>query len=287
MKVFPFVFFQFVAAARIRRAVVNQHLGKHNRSDDTHQGSAECKANSGCEQLEGNCCPADDGTLLDCCPAACKANSACAHLPGACCPTSDGVMLDCCSSDTVDAVEIYASSSDLSNDKEHGEFLLNATAAKEEFLAEHNKFRCMHGAGPLTWNDKMAKNAATWIESCCKSGLKHSEYMSWDPGAMENLATGMGSAADAVKAWYSEVKDCGKMPGCGGQFSKKTGHFTCVVWKAQTEMGCAVNPTGGVNGAPVYACHYKGPEQKDWCNMAGQFEKNVLEKSKSEDECGR
>jgi hypothetical protein len=65
----------------------------------------KCSAHSDCSNLEENCCPADDGKNLDCCPRSdppvpenpqCNLNSACTSLTGLCCPSSDGVFLDCC-----------------------------------------------------------------------------------------------------------------------------------------------------------------------------------------------
>lgn len=72
-----------------------------------------CWANPGCEELEGLCCPTQDGLWLGCCAgvavatsieavgvepgsSACTAHPGCAGLEGACCPTLDGLWLGCC-----------------------------------------------------------------------------------------------------------------------------------------------------------------------------------------------
>jgi len=68
-----------------------------------------CSANPGCRDLnlQGSCCPGDNGISLECCksttitttlPAACSAHPACHQLglTGECCPGATGTMLGCC-----------------------------------------------------------------------------------------------------------------------------------------------------------------------------------------------
>lgn len=63
-----------------------------------------CIAHSACGDLEGNCCPTDEGVTLDCCSAAlCSSHPECAGLglAGNCCPDDSGLQLDCCSPPSV------------------------------------------------------------------------------------------------------------------------------------------------------------------------------------------
>merc|ERR1719460_1295591 len=56
----------------------------------------------------------------------------------------------------------------------------------------------------------------------------------------ENLAWG-ATGKKGVDLWYDEIK---LTPGGKGEisgFTKGTGHYTQVVWKRTTELGCAVN----------------------------------------------
>ena len=84
--------------------------------------------------------------------------------------------------------------------------------------------------------------------------------------AGENLAWGYGSVERAFLGWYNELDLYNfRNPG----FSGATGHFTQVVWKGSTGLGCAVTRCNAEG--PIYVCHYTPAG-----NYVGQFEENVL-----------
>merc|ERR1719399_1446568 len=88
----------------------------------------------------------------------------------------------------------------------------------------------------------------------------------------ENLCKGI-TGEGCVKMWYDEIKDTDN--GGGGtvkEFNKKTGHYTQVVWKATTTLGC------GELGDLV-VCQY-GPG-----GNSGGYAENVLPPTKSEEDC--
>merc|ERR1719482_2470273 len=85
----------------------------------------------------------------------------------------------------------------------------------------------------------------------------------------ENLALGI-TGAGAVDMWYDEIKDTngGKV----SSFKHGIGHYTQVVWKETTQVGC------GEHGSLV-VCQYGIAGNM---NMPGYFDKNVLPPTKSE-----
>lgn len=104
------------------------------------------------------------------------------------------------------------------------------TTFRDVVLNAHNDYRLKHNVGPLEWNTKLESDAKKWATQLCDShSFMHSDY----PYG-ENLATGTDSKG--VKQWYDEAKlyDYNK-PG----FSPSTGHFTQLVWKGTTQIGCA------------------------------------------------
>lgn len=135
---------------------------------------------------------------------------------------------------------------------------------KTRALAAHNKFRALHHAPNLVWDETLASYAAEHANKCV---FRHSS----SPYG-ENLAAGHKTITAAVTAWYDENKKYSyDHPG----FSMQTGHFTQVVWKASQKLGCAVADCNGRNGTPGYfwVCEYS-PHGN--VTNRGRFEANVL-----------
>jgi uncharacterized protein YkwD len=102
------------------------------------------------------------------------------------------------------------------------------SAFRSAMLTAHNFYRSEHNASALAWNDTSASYASNWASKC---QFKHSGGPTG-----ENLAAGYANATAAVDGWGGERKayDFGKPTG----FSEKTGHFTAVVWRNTTSVGC-------------------------------------------------
>lgn len=92
-------------------------------------------------------------------------------------------------------------------------------------------------------------------------------------GRGENLAWWWSSApnsysqpcADVVKSWYDEVHQYDfNNPG----FNSDTGHFTQVVWKGTTRIGCA--QLASAEDGVYTVCNYMQPG-----NVYGQYWQNV------------
>ena len=73
-----------------------------------------------------------------------------------------------------------------------------------------------------------------------------------------------------VKSWYDEIEmyhyDRPK-------FSHETGHFTQVVWRSTTKLGCAMAKSHGPRGGVYLTCNYD-----PYGNLEGAFRENVLPK---------
>lgn len=126
-------------------------------------------------------------------------------------------------------------------------------------LQTTNTYRRQHNASSLAWNATLASFAATYLQTQQKDDCKF-EHSGGPYG--ENIAIGYGNATATVEAWGDERKeyDFGK-PG----FEHGTGHFTQLVWKNTTTMGCERVLCAGNKGWFV-ACEYwpRG-------NVIGQF----------------
>ncbi|KAF9525785.1 CAP domain-containing protein [Crepidotus variabilis] len=106
------------------------------------------------------------------------------------------------------------------------------------YLDAHNSFRAKYHAPALTWNATLASKALEWSSKCVfeHSGGKLGPYG-------ENLAAGTGgySIADGIKGWTDESSSYDPN-------NPTYSHFTQVVWKSTTELGCAYTmcPDGSI-----------------------------------------
>ncbi len=137
---------------------------------------------------------------------------------------------------------------------------------KNNILKQHNYYRAKHGTAALRWNDSIAAFAAKWARNNARSDRmfhrrpnRYGENIYWISG-------GLVSGKGAVDAWYSEIRYYSyKRP----RFGYKTGHFTQVIWKGSTEIGCG--KAMSYRGGTYVVCNYNPPG-----NYRGMFSSNVL-----------
>lgn len=149
-----------------------------------------------------------------------------------------------------------------------------------EVLQCHNVHRSNHSAPALTWSPSLASTAQK-IASTCNYG--HS--MNIDGGGYgQNIAAGVGPGN--IAKIISDMFYNHELPAFGDQYGvanptgfEKWGHFSQVVWKKTSEVGCHTcdcSKKGGLknvggNVAPWFTvCNYKSPG-----NVAGQYGQNI------------
>ena len=131
----------------------------------------------------------------------------------------------------------------------------------EELLREHNKARAEVGVGPLHWSKQLALYAEEWATHLVltKCRLEHRpDSGTWQQVHGENLFMGTAGyygVADAVKEWVSEKKyyKGGTLTSSNWEAS---GHYTQVVWKDTTQLGCA---KVACKGNIIVVCNYDPP----------------------------
>ena len=130
----------------------------------------------------------------------------------------------------------------------------------------HNAARAAVGVGPLTWDPQLAAIAQAWAQQCidreAPAGLiDHNANRSngYPTYVGENIygAGGSATGTDAVRLWVSEqahyhhdTNSCDPGAICG--------HYTQVVWRGTTKVGCAVYDCPGLTYGSSVVCDY-GP----------------------------
>ncbi len=117
----------------------------------------------------------------------------------------------------------------------------NDPSFKENMLSVQNKYRAEVGVPDLVWSDSLAKESMKWAEHLADiNTMKHSET-----SAGENIASGVNvDYATLVDiSWGKEKSDFvyGAFPDCSkSNIWQHVGHYTQMIWKNTTEVGCAV-----------------------------------------------
>lgn len=129
-----------------------------------------------------------------------------------------------------------------------------------EILDAHNKYRAQHKVGDLSWDVdtyNYAKNNADNYD--CSGVLTHTHGKFG-----ENLAAGFKDGASTVAAWVDE-------PILYSDASFVYNHFTQVIWKGSTKVGCAYKDCRKSNWGLYVVCEYD-----PYGNVIGQGSKNVF-----------
>lgn len=146
---------------------------------------------------------------------------------------------------------------------------IDMAAFRTAVLAKHNEYRARHQAPDLQYSSRLESGALSWAKRLAATGKF--EHSGGSEG--ENLHFFFSSEAvsadelaeQAVSHWYNELKKYNyKRPG----FSGTTGHFTQVVWKSSTSLGCGAAKSK--DQSYFIVCRYDPAG-----NVLGNFPENV------------
>ena len=131
---------------------------------------------------------------------------------------------------------------------------------RQEFLEVHNQWRAEVGTNPLKWSDELTKYAEEWaMQLTKKCQMEHRPTDGkWKRIYGENIywiSTDSASPKHAVDSWGSEIQYYKKPVPI--KSPNKYGHYTQMVWKNTTEVGCAfaICKSGGT----IVVCNYDPP----------------------------
>ncbi|KAF0917303.1 hypothetical protein E2562_017479 [Oryza meyeriana var. granulata] len=130
-----------------------------------------------------------------------------------------------------------------------------AQNSPQDYLSPHNAARSAVGVGPMTWSTKLqgfAESYARQRKGDCRlqhSGGPYGENLFWGSAGAD------WKAANAVRSWVDEKKDYNYAANSCAP-GKVCGHYTQVVWRDSTTVGCArmvCDPARGV----FIICNYE------------------------------
>lgn len=128
-------------------------------------------------------------------------------------------------------------------------------------LAAHNQWRSKTGVPALQWSNELAGSSQKWADQLARTGcnMKHStgkygENIFWAGAATRSDGTSSVqniSDQNVVDAWGNEIQDYDYASNsCHGV----CGHYTQVVWKSTSDVGCAMTVCS--DKAQLWVCQY-------------------------------
>ncbi|XP_058761970.1 pathogenesis-related protein PRB1-3-like [Vicia villosa] len=137
-------------------------------------------------------------------------------------------------------------------------YLYNQTELAKEFMHAHNWVRKEYKLPPLAWSENLASFARKYLMERyddCKlvhSTANYGENMFWGKKLH-------WTPSDAVYYWYKEKDSfdfntlkCAPPP-------KLCEHFTQIVWRDSSHVGCALQHCKNVGTGMLIACEYDPP----------------------------
>ena len=132
----------------------------------------------------------------------------------------------------------------------------------DNILKAHNKYRSDHDAKALVWDNDAYEYAQNNADNYDCSGVLTHTHGQFG----ENLAAGFSDGPAAVKAWYVE----GDL--YNYQSANTYNHFTQVVWKSTSKVGCAYKDCSSQGWGLYVVCEYDPPG-----NVIGHSRANVVQ----------
>lgn len=142
--------------------------------------------------------------------------------------------------------------------------VVTAQRTPQDIVDAHNAARAAVGVGPVSWDATVAAWAQSWVDqfsaSCqpmhSPAGRPYGENIYW--GSDVNL-----TGVDAVNSWVSEMQYYDHATNsCSAPAGKSCGHYTQVVWRDSTAIGCGSVLCDGGAGA-IVICSYNPPGNWD------------------------
>jgi pathogenesis-related protein 1 len=142
------------------------------------------------------------------------------------------------------------------------------TVNRQEVVAAHNKWRAEVGVGKLSYSPDLARSAQKWADNLKKSNQCHMRHSKPEGKYGENIywasaivwSSGRRElqkipSSKPVDSWGSERQDYDYATN-SCKPGKMCGHYTQMVWKSTTKVGCAIAVCEDTQDQ-VWVCQYQ------------------------------
>ena len=130
---------------------------------------------------------------------------------------------------------------------------LHASPIKAEALNAHNKVRIIDKQKPLVWSKDLEQISQEWANQLASSCQLYHHQGQIPFGENLFYKSQKTTVSEAVNAWANEKRFYNyRHNSC--QSGKQCGHYTQIVWKGTTDVGCGFQSCA--NGAQIWVCSY-------------------------------
>jgi pathogenesis-related protein 1 len=137
----------------------------------------------------------------------------------------------------------------------------NSSVDQKAMVAAHNQWRSKVGVPDVAWSNELAASSQQWADQLARSGcnVRHSttnygENIYYAGAAYRSDGTTSAqeiTAQHVVDAWGNEVQ---YYDYASNTCHSVCGHYTQVVWKSTTEVGCGMAFCG--DKSQLWVCQY-------------------------------
>jgi len=124
---------------------------------------------------------------------------------------------------------------------------------KAQALQAHNSVRAKDKQRPLQWSSDLENISQQWVNQLARSCKAYHHQGNVPFGENLFISTASTTIGHAINAWANE-KNFYNYQHNKCQAGKQCGHYTQIVWKGTTDVGCAVKSCS--NGSQIYVCSY-------------------------------
>jgi pathogenesis-related protein 1 len=134
-----------------------------------------------------------------------------------------------------------------------------------EILSEHNRVRASVRPAPrtplppLVWDESLAELARGWAQRCPSGHRPRNRYgenIYWSGGMPATAQSAVGAWAEEAEYYDYGSTVCTRD---GRQSWAECGHYTQVVWRESTRLGCAMRANCPGQLENVVVCNYDPP----------------------------